>query len=41
MSPMAKIILMKENTKKKEEFGSLLPPREGSWNPTTKLLLQL
>jgi hypothetical protein len=30
MSPMAKIILVKENTKKKEDFGSLLPPREGS-----------
>jgi hypothetical protein len=41
MSPMERIILVKENTKKKEDFGSLLPPREGSWTPTTKLFLQL
>jgi hypothetical protein len=41
MSPMARIILVKENTKKKEDFGSLLPPREGSWTPTNKLFLLL
>jgi hypothetical protein len=30
MSPMVRFISMKENTKKKEDSESLLPPREGS-----------
>jgi hypothetical protein len=41
MSPMIRLILMKENTKKKGEYESLLPSREGSWTPTSKLFLQL
>jgi hypothetical protein len=41
MSPMARIILVKENTKKKEDYESLLPPREGSWTSIDKLFLQL
>jgi hypothetical protein len=41
MSPMARFISVKENTKKKEDYESLLPPREGSWTPTNKLFLQL
>jgi hypothetical protein len=39
MSPMVRLILVKENTKKKEDYESLLPPREGSWTPTNKLFL--
>jgi hypothetical protein len=41
MSPMERIVLVKENTEKKEDFGSLLPPREGSWTPTIDLFLQI
>jgi hypothetical protein len=41
MSPMIRLILVKENTKKQEDYESLLPPREGSWTPTNKLFLQL
>ena len=41
MPPMSRFILVKENTKKKEDYESLLPPREGSWIPTNKLFLQL
>jgi hypothetical protein len=31
---------VKEYTKKKGDYESLLPPREGSWTPTSKLFLQ-
>jgi hypothetical protein len=41
MSPMIRLILVKENTEKQEDYESLLPPREGSWTPTNKLFLQL
>jgi hypothetical protein len=41
MSPMIRLILVKENTKKLEDYESLLLPREGSWTPTNKLFLQL
>jgi hypothetical protein len=41
MSPMIRLILVKENTEKQEEYECLLPPREGSWTPTNKLFLQL
>jgi hypothetical protein len=41
MSPMERIILVKENTKKKEDYESLLPSREDSWTPTNKFFLQL
>jgi hypothetical protein len=41
MSPMVRFISMKENTKKKEDYESLIPPREVSWTPTNKLFLQL
>ena len=40
MSPMIKLILVKENTEKQGDYESLLPPREGSWTPTSKLFLQ-
>jgi hypothetical protein len=33
MSPMVRLILVKEYTKKKEDYESLLPPREGYWTP--------
>jgi hypothetical protein len=38
---MIRLILVKENTEKKEEYEALLPPREGSCTPTNKLFLQL
>jgi hypothetical protein len=41
MSPMIRMILVKENTEKQGDYESLLPPREGSWTPTSKLFLQL
>jgi hypothetical protein len=41
MSPMMRMILVKENTEKQGDYESLLPPREGSWTPTSKLFLQL
>jgi hypothetical protein len=31
---------VKEYTEKKGDYESLLPPREGSWTPTSKLFLQ-
>jgi hypothetical protein len=40
MSPMIRLILVKENTEKQGDYVSLLPPREGSWTPTSKLFLQ-
>jgi hypothetical protein len=41
MSAMIRLILVKENTEKKEDYESLLPAREGSWTPTNKLFLQI
>ena len=38
---MVRLILVKENTKNKEDYESLLPPREGSWTPKIELFLQL
>jgi hypothetical protein len=38
---MIRLILVKENTEKQENYESLLPLREGSWTPTNKLFLQL
>jgi hypothetical protein len=40
MSPMIRLILVKEYTEKQGDYESLLPPREGSWTPTSKLFLQ-
>jgi hypothetical protein len=40
MSPMMRLILMKEYTEKQGDYESLLPPREGSCIPTSKLFLQ-
>jgi hypothetical protein len=34
------MILVIENTEKQGDYESLLPPREGSWTPTSKLFLQ-
>jgi hypothetical protein len=41
MSPMIRLILVKENTEKQEDYESILSPREGSWTPTKNLFLQL
>ena len=41
MSPMIRLILVKENTEKQEDYESLLPSTEGSWTPTNNLFLQL
>jgi hypothetical protein len=41
MPPMIRLILVKENTEKQGDYESLIPPREGSWTPTSKLFLQL
>jgi hypothetical protein len=40
-SPMIRLILVKQNSEKKWDYESLLPPREGSWTPTSNLFLQL
>jgi hypothetical protein len=33
MSPMIRLILVKENIEKQGDYEFLLPPREGSWTP--------